>query len=396
MVVSFCMLFATAATSTGTGLESGSEKIINTPVKEDLYVSGGTIVVNASIQGDFVAAGGTIAVHDTVVGDVLVAGGNLALNGFTGDDIRAAGGTIKITNDVAGDVVVAGGKVEIGPHARIFGNLILLSGEALVNGTVKGNMKATGGEIFLNGTVEKELQAKGGKLYLNGTVRGKATLAATEIILQDNAQFHQEVAYWQKDGPQNFDKALVGATARFRPDLQVGDSGSRWYFLGFGSFLVLLLYLASALLLLFVLQYVFAPVFREAGATLEKQIPRKIGYGLLYLFGLPLLAVLLLITVIGIPIGLFALFFYAFTVAVAHVITSLVVAGWYNSNYQKGWSSKTLTGAAFVIFVLIKLLTIIPFAGWLLSVLLISIAFGAIINYLRHKPAPLLASQSSI
>jgi hypothetical protein len=354
-------------------------------------VSGSTITVKAKIDGDLLAAGGTIKITEAVTGDVLTGGGTLIIDGKIGDDLRAVGGTIQVEKDVMGDVVVAGGNVEISPGTIVFGDLIVTSGKTTINGIVKGNAKLIGGDLYINGTIEKNLDVKGGTLFVNGIVFGESTLAAEQISILNRALFHQNVKYWQKNGEINFGDSLSSATASFQPQLALDVNDSNWYFLGYGSLVFVLFYLATALLLLFLFQHLFSAQLQQAASILDQQSVKALGYGILYLIGVPFIAILLLITVIGIPIGLFGLVMYIFTLAVAHIISSLVVAGWYNYKYHKNWNKNTLVWIAFAAFLLIKLLTIFPFFGWILSVLLVGISFGAIIDNLRQKKVHAIA-----
>jgi hypothetical protein len=165
-------------------------------------------------------------------------------------------------------------------------------------------------------------------------------------------------------------------------------SNSRWYYLGTGSFVLLVVYLSSALLLLFLLQFIFPWLFAQAGSVLNQGIPRELGYGLLYLIGLPVLSLLLVITVVGIPVDIFGMVFYLFTILMAHIITSLVIATWYDYQYQRHWTKSGKVFVVLAVFIALKLSLLVPFASWLISLGLILLAFGAIINNLRRKAIP--------
>jgi cytoskeletal protein CcmA (bactofilin family) len=367
-----------------TTFQGGRDKLITQPVEGDLYV-------NAKINGDLVAAGGTISVNDSVMGDALLAAGTLVLNGFINDDVRAAGGTIKITENVKGDVVVAGGEIEIAPDVSIFGDLISTGGTTILHGTVKGKVKLLGGEVHLNGTVEKDLEVKSGELFVNGRIMGKSSLAAEEITLMEGARFYQDVAYWQEAGEMNFSNAMAAGKATFRPELQLDIDGTSWYYLGFGSFVFVLWYMLSALLLLFLFEYLFPELMKKAGYTANQDTARVLGYGILYLLGIPVISILLFITIIGIPVGVFTLVFYIFSIIVAHVISSVVLANWYNEKYGQHWSTISLVWVALGFFIGLRLISLIPVAGWLVSIIVVGIAFGAVIDTLRRKPIATVA-----
>jgi cytoskeletal protein CcmA (bactofilin family) len=291
---------------------------------------------------------------------------------------------------VNGDVVIAGGDVEIGPGALIRGDLILTGGMVTNNGIIQGRTRLYGGELHLNGQAQNGLEAKGGKLFINGMVVGPAQLAATDIVLLPRARFRGPVHYWQEGGPLAFGRAMVTGRATYRPDLAPDGGQSRWYYLGSDSPVFMVIFLSSALLLLFLFQFLLPGAFAKAGSSLSQGMPREMFYGTIYLMGLPLLSVILVVTVIGIPVGIFALFFYLFTLVMAHIITSLVIANWYNTHYHRHWTGTRQVFVALAVFITLKLVLQIPLAGWLLSLALIIWAFGAVIASLRGRLFPRL------
>ncbi|MBU7025289.1 MAG: hypothetical protein HXS40_14100, partial [Theionarchaea archaeon] len=56
---------------------SEDQVVIDTPINDDLFVTGGTIAINARIDGDVIAAGGTIEINAPITGDLLAVGGQV-------------------------------------------------------------------------------------------------------------------------------------------------------------------------------------------------------------------------------------------------------------------------------------------------------------------------------
>jgi hypothetical protein len=378
LIGSSLLLLITGTPCAASQFEAGAKTDLTRPVTGDFYAGSGTVTVNARIDGDLVAAGGTILVNDITV------------LGFIGDDVRAFGGTITLSRNVSGDVLLMGGELTVDRDAIISGDLIVAGGKAILNGTVKGKVRLTGGEIQLKGITEGDLEAKGGKLVVNGLVMGKASLSAQELTIGDQAKFYQDVAYWQPAGQIDFGSKVDGE-ARFDPTLATNLDQPNWYFLGFGSFIVALIYLSAVLLLLFLFEYLAPQWLKKAGKNVHEDITGSLGRGILYLLGVPALAIVLLITLIGIPVGLFMLMLYGFSLAFAHVISSLVLVNWYNQRYGREWSRGQLVWAGLALFIPVKLVTMIPVVGWLISILLVGAAFGAIIGSIRQKPVAMAA-----
>ena len=389
-----CLLFAAVSPVAAFQIQYGRTVTITQPVFEDLYVTGGTVIVNAPIHGDLIVAGGTITVNDTVISDILVAGGRVTFNGYVGDDIRCLGGDLHILRSVAGDVAITGGTLSIDKDVSI-GNLIATVGELTIDGTVAGSVQSLSGNLVLNGIVSKNMNCKGGKIVINGKVYGQSVLASNDrIVIGDAAVFGGNVRYWIPGKKVDFKQSLQAGHAIHDPSLKM--SYDRWYFLGFSSILGLLWYVGTALLLIIILQYVFAPVLIKAAETLYTSKWRALGYGLLFWTGVPVAAALAFITLIGVPVGLLLLVSYFILLALAIVITSSVAANWFNHLSNGDWSFWQLVFAAFAIFVVLKVLSLTPFFGWLILALLICMAFGAVVLNINWRKKQLVSDNKRL
>jgi cytoskeletal protein CcmA (bactofilin family) len=375
MLVNFATAFAFR-------IEYGNNVIISQPVYEDLYLAGGNITINAPIHGDLIIAGGTIIINDTITNDILLAGGNVTFNGFVGDDIRCAGGNIHISKNVVGDVVIAGGEVTIDERVMI-GGLIASGGNITIDGNVMGEVKGAFGNLILTGSVEKDIDCRGGKITINGTVSGKSVLAARNIFIERNAVFNGDVRYWNKQGSLDFKQSLRTGKAIYDPSLRIRTG--QWYYLGAATVIGLLWYLGMALLMILLVQYLFSATMKKAANTVFDDTLKSLGYGFLFFIAVPIAAVIAFVTVIGVPVGLLLTFSYVALILLATVITSVVAASWFNNRNNYKWGYWRMAFAAFGIFILLKLVSLAPFVGWLISILSACIAFGSILLNINWK-----------
>ena len=381
LLILLCILvpvFCGTRPTYGSDFKGGERVSITEPVTGDLYLGAGEIDVRAPINGDLIVAGGEISVEDSVMQDILIAGGQLFLNGFVGDDIRAAGGRIKITNRIIGDLVVFGGEINIEEDAVIDGDLTVFGGEVYIRGTIKGNIKSSGGKIFFKGTAEGEVELRADELDIDGEIKGKSTLIAEDIILGDQAKFYQEVEYWREDGEMDFGTSLVNTSALY--NLELEEQGKDQWPMGRAFGVLGLIYVLTILLMIILLNFIFNEPLAQAGERLNQEPARSLGYGAAYFIGLPILVVILMVTVIGIPIGLLFLALYAFSWIFGLSITSVVAAKAMKIkyNYQQ-WGTWMLVLVSAGIFVVLKLLSLIPFIGWLFYLIVLAVAFGAIL-----------------
>jgi hypothetical protein len=363
-------------------IEYGNNIVITRPVYENLYIAGGNVTINAPIYGDLIIAGGTIVINDTIFKDILLAGGRAFLNGFAGDDIRCAGGEIHISKNVTGEVVVAGGQVFIDKGVTI-GSLLATGGNITVDGNVNGEVKGAFGNLLLNGNISKDIDCRGGKITINGRIDGRSVLAASDIIIGNDAVFENDIHYWNRKGKLDFKQNLKNGNAIYDPTLRIRNG--EWYYLGAATVLGLLWYLGMAFLMILIIQYLFANTFKKAADTVFSNSLKSLGFGLLFIIGLPVAAIVLFITLIGVPVGLLLVFFYIILLLLSSAITSVVAANWMNNRNEYHWNFWHIAFAAFGIFIVLKLLYSVPFVGWLVMILLACISYGAILLNVNWK-----------
>lgn len=364
--------------------QSGDKIVISKAVYEDVYLAGGTITINAPIYGDLVIAGGQITINDSVSNDIIIAGGEIMLAGHAGDDIRLAGGMLNINQNVTGDVVVTGGRVMLARNSAVNGSLIASGGEVTVDGTIGGYLRSMAGSFVLNGRVGKNLDARGKDIVINGTIGGDAVLSADDIEVGQAASFAKQVRYWSAD-EVNFGQSLKGGNAISDAGLRL-DQGSGRY-LGFATFLGLLWYLGAALVFIVLIQYLFGRYIQRASANLvQAGAGRSILYGFLFFFLIPVVIIVSMLTLIGIPLALLLMFLYLILILLANVITSLVLANYINARYYDHRGMWRQVWSAFAIFIILKLLLLIPVLGWLLIIVAVCLAFGLLIaEFLRVR-----------
>ncbi|MCK5441727.1 MAG: hypothetical protein KAJ23_07545 [Maribacter sp.] len=372
-IFQFIWLFPLLAISQ---FKTGEDVTISTPQNDDVYLSGEDISINAIVKGDVVAAGSYITVTDSIAQDLILAGGDVTIRGYVGDDIRAAGGKLTIDTEVGDDVIVAGGELFITKDAIINGNLITVGGTTKINGLVKGNLNVCADELQMDGTVEGDAQLYGEELEIDGKIYGTSEIVAESIEIGENAQFHKNVSYWSEDGQVDFKSALVNTTANLDETLMCGHEDFLWKFFGIATFGFWIFYMLSAFLTLLLMNVSFKGIFAEAATYLDKNIWKSMGYGLIYLFGLPLLIAMTFVIIIGIPISLFLLSFYIFSVLFGHLVVALLLAHYLKQRNDKSWGFWKMTFLALGIAFVIRLLTFIPLLGGLISIVIIAIAYG--------------------
>ncbi|MCG7854238.1 MAG: hypothetical protein MIO88_00130 [Methanoregulaceae archaeon] len=118
---------------------SGGQVVIDEPVNDDLFVSGGMIEINAPVES-VIAAGGTITINAPVAGDAIAAGGTIRVNDRIGGKLVAAGGDITVNQEVGTNAVLTGGTVTLGKGATVLRDAMVSGGQVINAGQVAGNL----------------------------------------------------------------------------------------------------------------------------------------------------------------------------------------------------------------------------------------------------------------
>ncbi len=374
-----CLLVICSLGAAGTEkFQAGENKVISTPVEGNLYLAGATLTIDAAVWGDLTAAGRMITVNDSIYDDVILAGSDILINGVLGDDAKIAGNDIQIWKNVHGDLIIAGASVQINSDVIVEQDLVIFAGQAIINGTIKGEVKVTGGAITFNGTAEQALEIKADELTLNGSVYGPATFSGNEVGLGEAVELKGDVSYWTEEGALDFGSSASGAV-QFDEELAIDQQDIDWRYLGAGLITFWVFYTLSVILVVVLLAVLFNKNFQKAGEQLTGTYFKNLSYGVLYFIGLLLVTIISFVIIIGIPIGLVALCVLAFSLLFANAISALVIANGINVRYEKGWDKWSVMLVALLSFLALKLVSFIPFVGWLIAFVVIGMSFGSLV-----------------
>ena len=235
-----------------------------------------------------------------------------------------------------------------------------------------------------------KLDVKGEDVLINGTLRETSRLMGEDIAIGSNAKFYKDVEYWHSDGEIDFKNSLVDTKALFNEELSEENSQLSMTSFGTNSIKLWVYYILSAFLVILVLHALFRNAFSSAVEDIENNWLKSFGFGLLYLIGIPLLIILALLMIIGIPLGLFATVIFIFSLLFGHLIAALLVVYYVKYKKEKDWGFWSITFLALLCAIVLRLFTIIPFAGIALSVIILSITYGALTLKVIHSKKQLL------
>ncbi|HVF08034.1 MAG TPA: hypothetical protein VNC60_05605 [Actinomycetota bacterium] len=261
------------------------------------------------------------------------------------------------------DQIVLHGSLQVADGETV-GAAVIFDGPAIVDGTVRESLVVFNGSVEISGAVRKDVVVFNGDVIVrSGATIGGNLVTQSAPTVEPGARVTGE----QRSVGAEVDLTDVGLASRFA-----------WW----------VAYSLSALALGLIL-LALAPRLDEAivRATRDRRGPSIVA-GVAVFFLLPIVAVVLLATVVGIPLGLFlllalALLYTVGYVAGAHAIGRMVVKP--PASRYVGF----LAGLGIV-----RLLALVPVVGGIVWAITAIVGLGVLVVAARrvpHEPAPVIS-----
>ncbi len=349
-------------------------------INDDLFVSGGTVSVSGTVNGTVFAAGGVVSVDGMVTGDVVMAGGNATISGVVEDDVWVVGGNIQITEAQIGDgLLVAGGMIQIDESSAVGGSLLAAGGSVFNSAAVGRNFFAGGGEVRLNAPVGGEVRVGGERLVI-----GKETVVGGDLVYEAGEAFELDPQATVSGKVRESVLDLQGVTPRARQSAGTVFRGARSVF-RLWSFL-------SALAVGLVLTALLPKPMAKIGEQLSGQPFRAALAGLVTFVLAGPVVILLLITLIGIPLGLITATLFGVYLYLAKIFAAAGLGEGLKGVFEK----KKMSPYASISLGLLTyyFLLLIPFIGFLARLAAGLVGLGAAYLYWRRASGRAAAKKS--
>lgn len=338
----------------------GPSEVIN---QNMAFFGGETVEILGTINGDVYVAGGQVMIGGTINGDLFVAGGDVNLNGTVTQDVRLAAGQLNLDGTIGRNATFAAGNISMSQSATIQGSVLSFSGNQNYQGTVGGDIITFAGNTVISNQVNGNVDAVGESLRIS-----PSAIIAGDLTYNENANIQIDEAA-QVNG-----EVIPQAPINIHMDTPNKEEVAQ-VFAAIGLFFTTVSFVSA--LILGLLLHRLAPIYMAQTAKGISQAPFKnLGIGFVTLFLTPVLAVVLMASVFGFPLGLltFVVFFVGLYFAKLYVATAL---GQIIAKAVKWQTSKYLE---FLIgLVVLYILFIIPVIGTIVQFLTLLFGLGALV-----------------
>ena len=279
--------------------------------------------------------------------------------GTVSDDVRGAGGTVRISGKVGKNVTVAGGSVIIARGSSVGKNLL-----------------AAGGKVQINGTVGEEARLGAGDVDVTGIINGNVQAAISRMTIHRGALLGRNLEIFTRS-QENIavDSGTVAGTVTF----EAREPEHRTHILGMSAarFWFKVLFFLGLIITTLVLAFLLPVKLLKYGETVHRKPGWSVIWGIVTLLVIPVVAAILICTLVGAPIGLLLLTVYTWGLYFSQLSIGLLIARlMFGQTEGKGWK---LFGTVGLGLVCVFLLEFVPYLNTLLIIVGLILGTGALV-----------------
>ena len=336
-------------------------------IDEDLYVAASDFTLAGTANRDVYVAAAMADIQGRIAGSLNITGGDINLSGQVEQSVRVVGGGIVVSGTISRDLVMVGGTIQIAPSATIDGDLLVY-----------------GGQLDLDGAVGGDVNGRVASMTIDGTVGGDVNLDVESLDVASQAEIDGSLDYVSRQEADFAPGANVAGQID-HTEITPWGTGDGLRAKLFSPLVRTLWLLAAGTIMVALAPRLSAIV---GGNVRRPWIPALVG--LVSLVVLPIVAILLMVSIIGLPVGFIVLTLYFIALYLSQVVvgqrlgTIILPRSW--NDGSRGFLLLAMTLGV----ILISALRFIPvpFVSSLVSLLVAIIGLGAFVLLMRQlRPA---------
>jgi len=354
------LLLSLCGQAQATQFKAGQVELVSRyqTVEGDLAVACGLMKLDGAVNGDLITALRTLNLTGQVGNDLWAVARNVLIAGQVGDDVRVLADSLIVTGRVGSDVTAA---------CRHF-----VLGET---GVVEGALALACEQAFLRGRLVQEALIRGSRINIAGTIDGDVKLYADSVAMLPSARISGDLVYTSPNLADIAPGAQILGTTNWissepRPKL-ARQLAALTTALRLALFFGLLI--CGALLV-----GLFPQWANAVSRTIADSPWVSLGVGLAFLICGPIVAILLGISVAGIPLAVFVGMMYALFLYASRIFVALLVGRAIFNRLRKAQQTSSVLAVLLGLLV-VSVLSNLPHLGRILALLIALAGTGALV-----------------
>ncbi|MFZ5968220.1 MAG: hypothetical protein ACOYVK_13735 [Bacillota bacterium] len=332
----------------------------------DWFAAGNYVKNAGEINGDIYAGTDDFTNEGTVKGDIIVGAGRSEIGGRVDGDLRIGTGNGSITGEITRNVTAFAGELILEESAAVDGNFNAFAGNLRIDGIVGGDLKAGVETLHINNQIKGDVEVSVGSLDFGPLAKIDGDLIYTS---EEEMTVPEGIVSGKIEHKIPTDKAAQDVAKRV-------EKGAKVFHVAAKAISMLGYLIIGTILVL-----VFGDFMKRTAATLEEKPWHSVGIGVVGLVTLPIASILVMITVIGIPLGLITFMLYGIMVYLAKLPAGIWIGQKILKNEEKPLLPLLLG------IIILMLISYIPYLGALVSLVAILFGIGSFLYNLRESIA---------
>jgi cytoskeletal protein CcmA (bactofilin family) len=330
-------------------------------VKGDVFLFGHRARVNGTVDGDVYVFSEDASISGNVKGDVIAFAQSLHITGHIDGNVRSCTNNVTISGDVS-------------RNALTFAESANVDGAGKIGGSMTSFVKT----LSLDGTLGRDLLIFAEHTGISGKIGGGIHAKGKSLDMASTAQV---------DGHTYFEgatEAQISSGAKLAFPLEYHKLERKPKYMEGHYYVWQVIWIACFVLFGLVL-FVVMPAFSGQAVEQSERYGACLGLGVLVLFGAPIAALIACVTVVGLFVGVSALFLWYASLYYAQTIVGATVGQWLMGRTREMWP---LIGRMAVGVAIVRLATTIPeIGGWIkFAIVLWGVGALSLALYRRFQP----------
>lgn len=369
--------------------EDTTEEII---VEDDLSSENNAEILSESEENDVVSISdfeennedtylnASIQSEDTVENDVYLVGDNITIDYFIDGNVFIFASTVNINSQIAGNAFICANTINISEQGHILNNLYAISSNINIEGVIY-DLYTSSENITIKGYIYRDIHTISKNINIFGVVGRNAFVNSNAINFPQKNDQETEEAYNQSGilGNLTYESSnQINIPDGFVEGETIAQSGNNSivnYIVSLISFLILIV------IIWLILKWTLPKFIEKTDIISKKKLLPILGFGLLGFICVPIISALLLLTKFTVSVGLLVLATYFILICIS---SAIFIISLNNLICKKLKFNKSISifGMLIATTVVAYLLNIIPYVGFIFTLIYIVLGLGIIFTNL--------------
>ncbi|MFC2021058.1 hypothetical protein ACFLU1_04620 [Chloroflexota bacterium] len=250
------------------------------------------------------------------------------------------------------------------------------------SGQIDGDLVFGAGTVQADGSIGDSILGAGDKVTLANNVGGDITLKVERLTITSKANIQGDIKYISPNEASIQPGARISGDISYsiteRPDkaevakgVMAGIAGAAvWKILSYG--------------MIFIIGIILILIAQKRITLMQKAIQKSpwqtLGWGALILIATPIAAFMVMITIIGLPLGIISLLLWGIVLYLSQIPVALLLGRLIIRQNRELDSTRIMIGALALGLLVLFVLQLIPVIGWIVGLFFIVFGLGALIT----------------